>query len=203
MEKAYDADPSSPRLNEPLRRARRCARCHAVSLLREEVGPIVGRHLGADVHARTEVVRHGDRLPVALLDLSGHEPGRNTRAGGEGLPHFLRRAGDFEFDLNGTATVGFFLHAHCSSLGLTFCGSGCATTTRRCARPPGADSSSYLETSFVMASARSSVNAARSAGDRKRTSVSTARVARRLPVFFARRTRSATSRTIRAPRAMR
>src|ERR1035441_7370341 len=44
---------------------------------------------------------------------------------------------------------------------------------------------------------------ARSLAERKRTSVSTARVARRLPVSFARRTRSPTSRTTRAPRAMR
>src|SRR5215467_2755659 len=45
--------------------------------------------------------------------------------------------------------------------------------------------------------------AARSVADRKRTSVSTARVARRLPASCARRTRSPTSRTTRAPRAMR
>ena len=31
--------------------------------------------------------------------------------------------------------------AHEGSLGSDFCGRGCATTTRRCARPPGADSS--------------------------------------------------------------
>src|SRR6266550_5420752 len=89
------------------------------------------------------------------------------------------------------------------SFELDFCGRGCATTTRRCARPPGADASWYFETSFVMASVSSWLKAARSAGDRKRTSVSTARVARRLPAFCARRTRSANSRTIRAPRAMR
>ena len=60
-----------------------------------------------------------------------------------------------------------------------------------------------FETSFVMASVSSWLNAARSVADRKRTSVSTARVARRLPDSFARRTRSPTSRTTRAPRAMR
>src|SRR5207302_584828 len=78
-----------------------------------------------------------------------------------------------------------------------------ATTSTRCARPPGADSSWYFETSFVMGSVSSLLKAARSVGDRKRTSVSTARVARRLPASFARRTRSPTSPTTRAPRAMR
>ena len=49
--------------------------------------------------------------------------------------------GTSNFDLDGTATGGFFLHAHDGSLGSDFCGKGCATTTRRWARPPGADSS--------------------------------------------------------------
>ena len=53
-----------------------------------------------------------------------------------------------------------------------------------------------------MASVSSLLKAARSVADRKRTSVSTARVARRLPASFARRARSPTSRTTRAPRAM-
>src|SRR5947209_672583 len=99
-------------------------------------------------------------------------------------------------------------HVWCYSVGeegfeSDFCGRGCATTTRRCARPPGADSSWYFETSFVMATVSSLLKAARSVADRKRTSVSTAKVARRLPASFARRTWSPTSRTTRAPRAMR
>src|SRR6202023_3646639 len=106
----------------------------------------------------------------------------------------LGAAEDLDFDLDGTASGGFFLHAHDGSLGWDFWGRGCATTTRRCARPPGADSSWYFETSFVMASASSLLKAARSVADRKRTSVSTARVAKRLPVSFARGTRSPTSR---------
>src|SRR5260221_6969839 len=203
MDNADDADPSSARFNAPLGRDRRRARGPTGCLLGEYPGRIAGRHHGAYFNARTEGVLHCHGLPVALVDLGWHEPGRNTWTGGEGLPDFLRRAGDFEFDQNGTATVGFFLHAHDGSLELDFCGRGCATTIRRCARPPGADSSWYFETSLVMASASSALKDARSAGDRKRTSVSTARVARRLPAFFARRTRSATSRTIRAPRAMR
>src|SRR5881394_1088819 len=166
MDNADDADPSCARFNAPLGRDRRRARCHAVSLLGECPGPIGGRYHGAYVHTRTEVVRHGDGLPGALLDLGGYQPGRNTWTGGEGLPHLLRRAGDFELNLNGTATVGFLPHAHDGSL-------GCATMTRRCARPPGADASWYFATSFVMASASSWLNAARSAADRKRTSVST------------------------------
>src|SRR5208283_303130 len=161
------------------------------------------RHCGTGLHARPEVQLHCNRLPVALLELGRHEPGRNTRPRGDGLPDFLRRAGDLDFDLDGMASRGFFLYAHDGSLGWDFCGRGCATITRRCARPPGADSSWYFETSFVMASVSSLLKAARSAADRKRTSVSTARVARRLPVSFARRTRSPTSRTTRAPRAMR
>src|SRR5207245_7959077 len=153
---------------------------------------IPGRHDGTGLHARAEVHLHRDGLPVALLELRRHEPGRNTRPGGDGLPDFLRRAGDLDFDLDGTASGGFFLHAHDGFLGSDFCGRGCATTTRRCARPPGADSSWYFETSFVMASVSSLLNAARSVADRKRTSVSTARVAGRLPASFARRTRSPT-----------
>src|SRR5437763_14240498 len=164
---------------------------------------IPGRHDGTGLHARAEVHLHRDGLPVALLELRRHEPGRNTRPGGDGLPDFLRRAGDLDFNLDRTAPGGFLLHAHAGSLGSAFCGRGCATTTRRCRRPPGADSSWYFDTSFVMASVSSLLNAARSVADRKRTSVSTARVARRLPASLARRTRSPTSRTTRAPRAMR
>src|SRR4051794_33313256 len=162
---------------------------------------IPGRHDGARVHARAEVHRHRNGLPIAYLERRRHEPGRNTRPGGDRLPDFLRRAGDLDFDLDRTASGGFLLHAHDGSLDV--CGRGCATITRRCARPPGADSSWYFETSLAIASVSSSLNAARSVADRKRTSVSTARVARRLPVCFARRTRSPTSWTTRAPRTMR
>src|SRR6266571_625390 len=164
---------------------------------------IPGRHGRTGLQARAEIKRHRDGLSVALFELCRHEPGRDTRPGGDGLPDFLRRAGDLDFDLDRTASGGLFRHTHDDSLGLDVCGTGWATTTRRCTRPPGVDSSWYFETSFVMASASSALKAARSAGDRKRTSVSTARVARRLPAFFARRTRSATSRTTRAPKAMR
>src|SRR6266567_2605796 len=128
MDNTDDADPSCARFNAPLG----CLR-------RECPGPIEGRDLGAYFNARTEVVIHCDGLPVALLDVSWHEPGRNTWTGGEGLPHFLRGAGGFEFDLNGTATVGFFFHAHDGSLESDFWGRGCATNTSRCARPPGAE----------------------------------------------------------------
>src|SRR6185503_17822125 len=99
-----------------------------------------------------------DGLPVAVLELSRHEPGRNTRPGGDRLPDFLRCARHLEFDLNRTAAVGFLLHAHDCSLGWDFCGRGCATMTRRCARPPGADASWYFEMSFVMAVVSSALN---------------------------------------------
>src|SRR5262249_55534620 len=161
------------------------------------------RHGGTELHARAEVHLHCDGVFINLLELSRHEPGRNYGPGCARLPDFLRGAGDLDFDLDGTASGSFFLHAHDGSLGLDFCGRGCATTTRRCARPPGPDSSWYFATSFLMASVSSLLKAARSVADRKRISVSTARVARRLPVSFARRTRSPTSRTTRAPRAMR
>src|SRR5258707_520398 len=160
-------------------------------------------HRRAYIRARAELQHQSNRLPGLLLHLARYEPGRNPRPGGDGAAGFLRRAGDFEFDLDGTASGGFLLHTHDGSLGSGCCGRGWATTIRRCARPPGADSLWYFETSFVMAAASSAGNAARSAGDRKRTPGSTARAARRLPAFFARPTRSDTSRTIRAPRAMR
>src|SRR4029077_6186750 len=127
---------------------------------------------------------HRDGLPALLFDLGRYEPGRDPRPGGDGLPDFLRRAGDLEFDLEGSASGGFLFHAHDGSLSSEFCGSGWATTIKRCARPPGADSSWYFETSLVMASASSALNAARSAGDRKRTTLSTASVARRLRASF-------------------
>src|SRR5262249_49590569 len=73
---------------------------------------IPGRHRGAWLHARTEVQLQCDGLTVALLELRRHEPGRNARSGGDGLPNFLRRAGDLDFNLDGTASRGFFLHAH-------------------------------------------------------------------------------------------
>src|SRR3989442_4409148 len=144
MDNADDADPSSARFNAPLGRDRRRARGPAVCLLGEDPGRIPGRHHGVWLNARTEVELHCDGLPVAFLDLSWHELGRNTWTGGEGLPHFLRRVGDFEFDPNGTATVGFFLHAHDGSLESDFRGRGWATITRRCTRPPGVDSSWYF-----------------------------------------------------------
>jgi hypothetical protein len=49
---------------------------------------------------------------------------------------------DLDFDLNGTASG--VLHAHEDSFGSGFRGSGCATTTRRCKRAQGADSSWYF-----------------------------------------------------------
>src|SRR5438067_122300 len=203
MHHADDAEASAARFDGPLVRDGRRARAPALALRGKPPRRIPGRHGGTGLHARAEVQRHRNGLAVALLELSRHEPGRNTRPGGDGLPDFLRRAGDLDFDLDRTASGGFFLHAHDGSLRSDFCGSGCATTTRRCERPPGADASWYFETSFVMASVSSLLKAARSVADRKRTSVSTARVARRLPASFARRTRSPTSRTTRAPRAMR
>ena len=102
-----------------------------------------------------------------------------------------------DLNLDGTASRGFFLHAHDGSLESDFCGRGCA-------RPPGDAPAAgggfivILRNGLATASASSWLNAARSVADRKRTSVSTARVARRLPVSFARRTRSPTSRTTRA-----
>src|SRR4029078_9774878 len=126
-------------------------------------GRIPRRDGTTDHHVRAELQLHGDGLSVLLFELGRHEPGRNARPGGDGLPDFLRCAGDFEFDLEGTATVGFLLHAHCScSLGSDFWGRGCAMTTRRWARPPGADASWYFETSLAMASESSRLNAARS-----------------------------------------
>src|SRR5579863_8926401 len=204
MHHADDAGASSARFDAPfVRNRRRAAPTLALGAKHPRRIPLCDG--GPGLHARAEVQLHRFGLPVALLELRRHEPGRNTRPGGDGPPDFFRRAGDFDFDPDETASGGFFLHAHDGSLSLgwDFCGSGCATTTRRCARPPGADASWYFATNFVMASVSSLLKAARSVADRKRTSVSTASVARRLPVSFARRTRSPTSRTTRAPKAMR
>src|SRR5206468_12158026 len=55
---------------------------------------IPGRHRSTGLHARAELHRHRDRLSVALLELRRHEPGRYARPRGDGLPDFLRRAGD-------------------------------------------------------------------------------------------------------------
>src|SRR6185295_9225701 len=88
----------------------------ALALRGKPARRIPGRHRGTGFHARAEVQRHGDGLPVTFLELGRHEPGRNTRTGGDGLPDFLRRAGDLDFDLDPTASGGFFLHAHDGSL---------------------------------------------------------------------------------------
>src|SRR6266496_6501721 len=106
--------------------------------------------------------------------MRGREPGdKRTQLGfcRSSRHRRLGAAGDLDFDLDRTASGGFFLHAHDGFLGSDFCGRGCATITRRCARPPGADSSWYFETSLVMASVSSWLKAARSVADRKRTSV--------------------------------
>ena len=55
-------------------------------------------HGGTGLHARAEVQLHRNGLPVALLEFGRHEPGRNTRPGGDGRPDFLGRAGDLDFD---------------------------------------------------------------------------------------------------------
>src|SRR4029077_3540420 len=73
---------------------------------------IPGRHGRTGLHARAEIRRHRDRLSVALLELRRHEPGPNTRPGGDGLPDFLRRAGNLDFDLDRTAAGRLFLYAH-------------------------------------------------------------------------------------------
>src|SRR5262245_26145268 len=140
MDNAKDAHTTRARFNVPLGCDGRRA---AVDLALPGQHPwrIPRRQGGTGLHARAELVLDGDGLPVALLDLGRHEPGRNTGPGGDGLPDFLRRAGDLEFDLDGTASVGFLLHAHDGSLESDVSGRGCATTTSRCARPPGADSS--------------------------------------------------------------
>src|SRR5580704_2395133 len=209
MHYAYDACASRARFDAPLVRDDRRARLPTGSFGGPPARRIPCRHVGTGFHARAEVQLHFNGLAVAPFEFSRHEPGRNARPGRDGLPDFFRRAGDFHFDLDGTASGSFFLHAHDGSLELElvlvldFCGSACATITRRCARPPGADSSWYFETSFAMASVSSLLKAARSVAERKRISESTARVANRLPVSFARRTRSPTSCTTRAPRAMR
>src|SRR5207253_6142109 len=59
---------------------------------------IPGRHGGTGLHARAEVHLHRDRFPVLFFEHRRHEPGRNTRPGGDGLPDFFRRAWDLDFD---------------------------------------------------------------------------------------------------------
>src|SRR5262249_43940205 len=115
-----DADAARPRFDGKLGCERRRARDPTVGLPGEQPGRIPGRHHGAGTQARAEGQGRRDALPVALLDLSRTEPRRNPRPGGDGLPDFLRRAGDLDFDLDGTASGGFFLHAHVVSLGSNF-----------------------------------------------------------------------------------
>ena len=64
-----DADAARPRFDAELGRDRRRAREPAGCLLGEHPRRIPGRHHGAGLHARAEVQRHRDGLPVALLDL--------------------------------------------------------------------------------------------------------------------------------------
>src|SRR6202011_3163353 len=76
------------------------------------------RHGRSGLHARAHGDLHRDRLAVAHFELGRYEPRRNTRTACDGLPDFLRRAGDIHFALDGTASRRFFLHAHVVSLGL-------------------------------------------------------------------------------------
>src|SRR5262249_34980877 len=91
LDNAGDADASPARLNAPLVRHRRHAGYPAIGLGSPLSRRFPGRHGGTGLHARAEVHLHRDRLPVALLELGRHEPGRNPRPGGDGLPDFLRR----------------------------------------------------------------------------------------------------------------
>ena len=120
MDNADDADASSARFNAPLVRDGRRARDPAIGLGSPLLRRFPGRHGRSGLHARAEVQLHRDRLPVALLELNRHKPGRNSRPGRDGLPDFFRRAGNLDFDLDGTAAGGFFLHAHDGSLGSRF-----------------------------------------------------------------------------------
>src|SRR5262245_34292882 len=202
---ADDAGAAGAGLDDPLRRHRSGSVCGSAACVcgfgDEAAGRVPELDPGDGLHARAEV--RGGVAIDALLDRAGDEPGRDPRAGRDGAPDLLRRPGDLHLGLDGPAAVRLFLDRHHCSLVRGVCGTGWAMSTRRCARPPGLDSSWYFETSWVMAAVSSAVNAARSAADRNRTSVSTASVARALPASLARRERSLTSRTTRAPRAIR
>ena len=120
MDNADDADASSARFDAPLGRDGRRARPQPSPCATNIRGgsQAVTAERGSMPGPKFNFIATG--FPSLLLELSRHEPGRNTRPGGDGLPDFLRRAGDLEFDLDGTASGGFFLHAHDRLLGLGF-----------------------------------------------------------------------------------
>jgi len=84
-----------PRFHAPLVRDGRRAG-HVLGLGSPLSRRVPGRHGRTELQARADghFRRHG--LPITLLELGRHEPGRDSGAGGNGLPHFLRRAGDLD-----------------------------------------------------------------------------------------------------------
>src|SRR5262245_49072806 len=112
MYHANDTDTPSACFDAPLGGHRRHVRRPARGFGREPPGRVPTGHGRRRFHSWAEVAFDSDGLAVLFHDLGRHEPGRNTRPGGDGLPDFLRCAGDLDFDLDGTASAAFFLHAH-------------------------------------------------------------------------------------------
>ncbi len=102
LHNADDAFATAARFNSPLARDRWRPGEPTVGRRGEHPWRIPGRYLGAHLRPRAEAHLHRDRLAVAFLEFSWHEPRRNTWTGGDRLPHFFRRAGDFEFGVPST-----------------------------------------------------------------------------------------------------
>src|SRR5438552_9441077 len=75
-----EAHTTRPRFDAPLGCDGRRA-TPALALRGKHSRRVPDRHGSTGLHARAEVHLHRDRLPVALLELSRHEPGRNTWPG--------------------------------------------------------------------------------------------------------------------------
>src|SRR2546430_12260122 len=97
-----EAHTTRPRFDAPLGCDGRRA-TPALALRGKHPRRIPGRHGRTGLHARAEVHLHRDWLPVLFFELRRDEPRRNARPRRDGLPDFLRRAGDLDFNLDGTA----------------------------------------------------------------------------------------------------
>src|SRR5277367_869732 len=115
-----DAGAAGFRLDEPLEGHRGGFRTEFAALLGGVMRRIPGGDGGVGLHAGAEVERHF--AADAFFRFRGHEPRGDSVGGINGAPDFFGRARNLHFDLDGTASVGFFFDWHLVLLIFCLCG---------------------------------------------------------------------------------